>query len=231
MSSVENIRADHRLWLGKHGLLDRPWFVLGSAPDPTIPPGIASHAALICINNAGATAARLGLPPASLTIRNRNKEWASVAGQAMPLVLWMTDKNALSLWWTLLLRSKARVGEVRVMGTGDRQRMLSDVLGVDLSEVGTVHKPSTGVFAVLYGLSVGVPEIVVGGMSVDKKGYSYEAPPARMLHAEEDRFVLQKIAESYSSVRTTEPIIADQTGIPLIRSADAAAGEPPASGG
>jgi hypothetical protein len=68
---------------------------------------------------------------------------------------------------------------------------------------------------VLYALFVGIPDVVLAGMSLDKQGYSYNAPRARMLHGVEDRFALERIARRYPAVRTTEPVIAEGTGVPL----------------
>ncbi len=214
---LETIRDRHRRWLGQHRLLDRPWFVLGSAPDPTIPGDIAARAALVCINNAGATAAARGLPPASLTVRNRSKEWGSVAGCTLPLVLWMTDRNFLQVQWKKLSISRSQVGEIRTLRSAERQDIYTHMLGSDLADVGHMHKPSTGIFAALYGLFVGAPGIVLGGLSMDKDGYSYGPLPGVQLHREEDRFALRLMAEHYPSVRTTEEEVSDMTGVPLYR--------------
>ena len=97
--TLDEIRDDHRSWLRSHGLLERPWFVLGSAPNPTIPPGIADRAALICINNVGIAASRLGLRPADLTFRNKG-------GWPAPPILIQTAKNTVrSAPW-----SRRRIG-------------------------------------------------------------------------------------------------------------------------
>jgi hypothetical protein len=116
----------------------------------------------VCINNAGATAARLGLPPASLTVRNSNKEWNSVAGCSMPLVLWMSNANAIEVYWTKHFKAKAAVGEIRAMNKAVRAEITDHILGSGVQEVGRMHKPSTGIFAALYGLFIGAPAICPG---------------------------------------------------------------------
>ena len=222
-ASLETIRDEHRAWLGKHGLLDRPWFVLGSAPEPTIPTDIADRAALVCINNAAATAARLGLPPPSLTFRNPAKEWNSVAGIKLPLVLWVSNKSPWGIFWAKLFFAKARVGEIRAMSKNDRTALFTHVLGTDLSGVGQLHKPSTGIFAALYGLFMGAPEIVLAGLSMERDGYSYGSLPGIQKHREEDRLALRILAERYPQVSTTERDVSEQTGVPLFSSVAAAA--------
>jgi len=215
--TLDRVRSEHRTWLSAHRLLDRPWFVLGSAPDPVIPPGITDDAALVCINNAGNAAARLGLPPAELTFRNKNKEWKSLSGCKVPLVLWVCDRTPLQIRWKrLFIGRRAELGEVRVLPREDRRQVYVTMLRDGAAREDAIGKPSTGVFAVLYGLFVGVPQIILAGMSIDKKGYSYDAPRARMLHGAEDRFALEQIARRYSNVSTTETVIAAETGIGLL---------------
>lgn len=212
--SLERIRDEHRRWLERHDLLTRPWLVFGSAPEPTIPPDLASRAALICINNSGATAARLGLPPASLTLRNSHKEWKSVAHCSLPLVLWMSDDRFKSRM-KLLFTPRARMGECRFMRKSERRDIYTFLLGSDLQHLGDMHKPSTGVFAVLYGLFLGVPEISVAGLSMREDGYSYGSQPGIQRHRAEDKFALTMVAEQYSSVSTTEIELSKDVGIPL----------------
>lgn len=214
--ALDTIRDDHRRWLAGHGLLDRPWFVLCAAPNPTIPAGITDRAALVCINNVGVVTSRMGLRPADLTFRNKNKEWKTLAGVKVPLVLWVCDRTPWEMRMKRFFDVKAKLGEVRVMPRNDRAAVYTHMLR-DEGVTEEVGKPSTGIFAVLYGLFVGIPEIILAGMSLDKKGYSYHAPRERMLHGVEDRFALETIAKKYPAVRTTEQIIADEIGIPLDR--------------
>jgi hypothetical protein len=211
--SLESVRDEHRRWLDHHGLLHRPWLVLGSAPDPNVPPGLGDRA-LVCINNAGVAAARMGLPPANLTFRNKNKEWKSLSGHKVPLVLWVCDRTPFQMWLKRLVIRGADLGEIRVMARNDRREVYEHMLR-EASDAAEIGKPSTGIFAVLYALFVGIPDVLLAGMSLDKQGYSYNAPRARMLHGVEDRFALERIARRYPAVRTTEPVIAEGTGVPL----------------
>jgi hypothetical protein len=213
---LDRVQDQHRHWLSTHGLLDRPWFVLGSAPNPTLPPDIASRAAVICINNAGTTAARMGLPPADLTIRGKNKEWLALANCKVPLVLWITDRSPLHVLWKRMFIKTAGLGEIKTLRRDTRRAIDLHVLGSGCDDDERIEKPSTGIFALTYALLVGVPEIVLAGMSIDKKGYSYDAPRARMLHSTEDRFALEQIGARYRNVTTTESTIAGATGIPLL---------------
>jgi len=96
-----------------------------------------------------------------------------------------------------------------------RTSMHAYVLGNDLSHIGDKHKPSTGLYAVIYGVFVGAPEIVVSGISVVTEGYSHSAAPGVQLHRAEDLFALRHFAQTTSAVRTTEIEVAASTGLPL----------------
>ena len=214
-ASLAAIRERHRHWLGRHDLLGQPWFVLGSAPEPTIPRRALQETILVCINNSGATAAQLGLPPARLTVRNRNKEWASVAGLQIPLVLWLSDKNRFQVYWTRLLKARSRLGEIRTIPTQERYDICTSMLGNDLLSIGAMNKTSTGIFAAVYGLFLGVPEVILGGISVDKDGYSYSSAPGVQRHRTEDSFALKTLASRGEGLRTAEADLAAKMGIPL----------------
>jgi hypothetical protein len=213
--SLESVKERNRQWLASRGLLARPWLVLGSAPNPSIPTDLAKRAELVCINNAGATAARLGLPPASLTVRNSNKEWNSVAGCTMPLVLWMSNANPVEVYWTKLFKAKAHVGEIRAMNKAVRAEITDDILGSGVAEVGRMHKPSTGIFAALYGLFTGAPAIILAGLSMEGDGYSYGTLAGIQHHRDEDLFAMRILAARYPSVSTTERDVSERTGIPM----------------
>lgn len=218
--SLERVRNEHRRWLTRHGLLYRPWFVLASAPEPTIPSDITRHAAIICVNNAGLTATRIGLPSAELTISSRHKDWTPAEHLSLPLLLWVTNDT---LWMYLRKRLKIAVVSRKQFETRRhlrktvRRGIEASLLGDEIQRIGKKHKPSTGIFAVLYGIFVGVPEIILSGFSIDTEGYSYGSLPGLQLHRDEDRFAMRMMASCYPSVRTTEIEVAKRTGIPLYR--------------
>jgi hypothetical protein len=212
---LDLVKERNRRWLASRGLLRGHGSSFGSAPDPTIPAGLAGGAELVCINNAGATAARLGLPPASLTVRNSNKEWNSVAGCSMPLVLWMSNANAIEVYWTKHFKAKAAVGEIRAMNKAVRAEITDHILGSGVQEVGRMHKPSTGIFAALYGLFIGAPAIILAGLSMEGDGYSYGTLAGIQHHRDEDLFAMRILAARYPSVSTTERDVSERTGIPM----------------
>ena len=62
-------------------------------------------------------------------MRNRNKEWRSVAGCTLPLVLWMTDRKFLQVQWKRLSISRSKVGEIRTLRSAERQHIYTHMLG------------------------------------------------------------------------------------------------------
>ena len=215
---LDELREGNRRWLGPHGLLDRPWFILASGPDPTIPRDIAERALLVCINNAPATAARMGLGSPRLTFRNPNKEWKSVAGCKLPLILWLSNKRSPEVIWLKLFTARGIAGEIRTMRKSTRDVLNRHFLGSALGNVGQMHKPSTALFAVFYGLFVGAPEIILGGVTLEKDGYSYTtALPGIHKHRDEDFAAMQLIAARYRTVSTSEAEVAKATHLPLYR--------------
>jgi hypothetical protein len=215
---LDALRESNRRWLAPHGLLERPWFILASGPDPTIPPDITGRALLVCINNAPATAARMGLGSPRLTFRNPNKEWKSVAGCKLPLILWLSNKRGPEVIWLKLFTARGIAGDIRTMRKSTRDVLNRHFLGSALSNVGQMHKPSTALFAVFYGLFVGAPEIILGGVTLEKDGYSYTtALPGIHKHRDEDFAAMQMLAEQYPAVSTSEAEVAAATGLRLFR--------------
>jgi hypothetical protein len=219
--ALRSARERERRRLRKYDILDRPWFILGSAPEPTIPEGITDHSALICINNSVVTAAQTGLRLPDLTFRARASDWQPVAGYTLPLVLLMNESPPFG--WRRLLQNPpppdVNVGKMLFMPRRVRRTIYTELLGSDLGDIGQKHKPSGGVFAMLYGSLVGIPQIIFGGFSLDRDGYSYSARPRVRAHRDEDHFAMKMIARTYPTVSTTEARISQKTGIPLHTSA------------
>jgi hypothetical protein len=213
-SQLETIRDRHRLWLRQLGILERPWLILGSAPDPTVPPSLAARSARIDINNAGRTAAALGLGPADLTIRTEWKSWAEHPDLESRALLWVHSRSLLVMRWEMWRRSNARVGELRRWTAQEREAIVDAVIGDAVAGIGRWGKATTGVAAICYGLFVGVPEIVVGGFSVDQAGHSYDTLNRARRQVDEDLFVLERIRDR-PELSTTEPDLAGRAGLRL----------------
>lgn len=208
------LRERHRRWLSALGILDRPWLILGSAPRPTLPGDLVSRAARIDINNAGRTAAALGLGPADLTIRTHRKSWAEHPDLDTKALLWTHSWPTIVMRWQLSKQKRAKVGLLRRWTRTEREAIVDLVIGTQVTGVGSLGKATTGIAAACYGLFVGAPEIVLSGISVDAPGHSYDERGRPRLQVEEDLFVIERI-RCEPRLWTTETSFSAVTGVRL----------------
>jgi hypothetical protein len=214
VSLNEAFVARHRAWAAGLGLLDRPWLILGSAPDPTLPAALLASHARIDINNAGRTAQRLGLGRADLTVRAKHKTWREHRHLDTRALLWVHEIPALLLRLLLLTKPYRHIGSLRTMSRGEREAMTAAVSGVSVQGVGDWGKVTNGVAAACYGLMLGVPAIVLAGLSLSKEGHSYDDLNRSRRQVREDAGVLAGL-KGRPGLATTEADLASETGLPL----------------
>ena len=203
----------HRRWLGRLGLLDRPWFVLGAAPAPTIPPDIELFVR-VDVNNSGRTAQELGLGRADLTFRSKKKSWDEHRTLDTEALLWIHDRPTWLARMMLARRPHRYVGSLRVMRRRIREHAVVSESGVTPAEIGELGKVTNGVCAACYGLALGAPEIVLSGISLTKAGHSYDDQGRKRRQIEEDRFVLEALVRR-GQVKTTEQDLHESVGLPM----------------
>ncbi|HVW57415.1 MAG TPA: hypothetical protein VHC00_17195 [Rhizobiaceae bacterium] len=206
-SEVEKLREKHRNWLGPLGVLGRPWLVLGSAPGPTLPAELIAESARIDINNVGRTAAALGLGRADLTIRAHRKSWTEHPDLDSKGLLWVSDYPTLWMRWQLSRQKRARVDHLRSWHRKERDAIVEYVVGEPMEGVGNYGKATNGIAAACYGLFLGVPRIVLAGISAGLPGHSYDSLDRPRRQVEEDIFVLERIGKR-RELMTTEATLA-----------------------
>jgi hypothetical protein len=212
--SLDHFANGHRRWLRGLGLLDRPWFVLGGAPEPTLPTELVATHARVDINNSGRTAVALGMGRADLSIRRAKASWSAHPELDTRGLIWFTEKNILLLRLELWHRRHASVDSlVRVKRTL-RDALVAHVVGPEIKDVGKLGKPSNGIVAVCFGLYFGVPEIVLTGVSLTQQGHSYDQLNRPRKQVDEDLHVLQILSRD-ARVATTERELAVTTGLRL----------------
>lgn len=208
-------RDAQRRWLAMLGILDRPWLIFGAAPDPTLPGDIVRTHARIDINNSGRAAQEMGLGPADLTFRKRSKPWAEHQNLHTRGLIWYRNAPLLLIRLELALkRRQAKVGHLMRMTRGERDTIVDLVAGTQLRGTGSVGKATNGIAAACYGLFVGVPEVVLSGVSLSKNGHSYNQAGKKRLQTDEDRLVLSRIKDA-PNLYTTEPDLAAEVGMKL----------------
>ncbi len=209
---IETLRMRHRAWLSRLGLLDRPWLIFGSAPNPTLPAGLAAQSARIDINNAGRTAAALGLGPADLTFRTQRKSWDEWPDLETRAMIWTHRGPKLLMHWDMRRNSNARVGTLKRWPRGEREMIVEYVAGASLTGTGKWEKATTGIAATCYGLFVGIPRIVLAGISLDSGGHSYDNLARERRQIDEDAFVLEHIRHR-PELFATEPALIEGAGL------------------
>lgn len=207
-------REQQRKWLASLGLLERPWLILGSAPSPTLPPQLLETHARVDINNAGRTADLLGLGPADLTFRKKSKPWSEHPALRTRGLIWYNTVPAFMLRLRLLALPRTRVGKIMKATRSEREKIVEIVSNANPNEIGDRGKVTNGVAALCYALYVGVPQVVLTGMSLSKDGHSYNEVNRARRQIEEDAFILDKLRDR-PEVLTTEPDLAFDTGIRL----------------
>ena len=173
--------------------MHKPWLIFGSAPNPTLPSGHLADWARIDINNAGRTAAALGLGRADLTIRTQRKSWAEWPDLDTRALLWTNRWPKLLMYMEMRRKSRAQVGVLKRWPRGERERIVEHVIGASLTGVGQWEKATTGIAAICFALFVGVPRIVVAGMSLDANGHSYDKLARERRQINEDAFALDRL--------------------------------------
>ncbi|MDY8110698.1 hypothetical protein U0C82_16265 [Fulvimarina sp. 2208YS6-2-32] len=218
---IEAFRQRHRAWLDKLDLIDRPWLILGSAPDPTVPDDLRSTFARIDINNAGRTAAELGLGRADLTLRAKKKSWQEHSHVDTRALLWIHTAPEIALRLLLLNKPYDHIGKVARLKRREREAIVTHVSEASVEAIGDLGKVTNGVAAICYGLFIGVPKIVVAGLSLSKTGHSYDDLGRTRRQIDEDRFILERLKDR-PNLFTTEPDLAQEAEIKLWPGSEAA---------
>lgn len=206
-------RWQQRRWLRQRRLLDRPWLILGAAPDPSIPPDLPKDAAHVYVKYAGRSAASLGLPDGDLTFLLQKSGAAETEGLALRSVLRMGHRTP----------AKAAIRKFLPLALGaefplthrERDDFIVATLGSLFGGIGQEKRPSNGVALICYAIAMGIPQIIVAGLSLEVDGYAYDTAARTRRHLPEDQAALERIAALHPQVVTTEPGLHRLTGLPL----------------
>ncbi|MCO6050958.1 hypothetical protein NGM99_14335 [Mesorhizobium sp. RP14(2022)] len=212
--TLDRIARRHRPWLESLGIRSKPWLILGSAPDPTLPPAIFGTHARIDINNVGRTAQALGLGRADLTVRARKKSWEEHAHVDTNGLLWMHTWPRFMMRLPLIGKSYDHIGSVMPLKRPERDLIVSHIAGASPQSIGDLGKVTNGVAAACYAMFLGVPRIVLAGISLSKVGHSYDELGRRRRQVDEDAFILERL-KTRADLFTTEPDLAEDAGIKL----------------
>ncbi|MBE7185093.1 MAG: hypothetical protein INR68_11905 [Methylobacterium mesophilicum] len=206
--------AYHHRWLVAHKLIDRPWFILASAPQPTVPAALPPDVVHAYVRLAGRSAKLQGLPDGDLTILNEAglqeaREAGVASGHLLLIRRDLCFRSKLARW--------AMIGGTRHLDLRrkDRDSYTIGVAGSLFSDGTPYSRPSTTIPMICFALAHKVPQIIVAGLSLDHTGHAYDRLERPRRHVREDRLALQRIADHYPQVVTTEQSLHEHTGIPL----------------
>lgn len=209
---LQALRETHRRWLAKLKILDRPWLILGSAPNPTLPTDIVAHCARMDVNNAGKTANMLGLPAADLTFRKRKKSWEEHPDVRTRGLLWLHTRPLWVMRLKLLMKPSVRYRSLMRATKEEREAIVDHVCGGMPTDIGETGHVTNGVAALCYALFMGVPSATLAGFSLTVMGHSYNEKGSTRRQIDEDAYVLSKLRER-PEVFTTEEGLSASIGI------------------
>jgi hypothetical protein len=206
-------RWQQRRWLRQRGLLGRPWLILGAAPDPVIPAELPAGTAHVYVKYAGRAAAALGLPNGDLTFLLQKSGPAETRELVLDSVLRMGHRTPASALLRKLLPFAA--GTEFPLTHQERDDFIIGTLGSLFAGVGKEKRPSNGVALICYAIAMGIPKIIVAGLSLEVDGYAYDPTARTRRHQPEDQAALARVAALYPQVVTTEPSLHRLTGLTL----------------
>ncbi|HEX2021046.1 MAG TPA: hypothetical protein VGO17_19115 [Aurantimonas sp.] len=213
------LSARHTAWLEGRGLTTRPWFILGSAPDPHVPRPFPARTAHIHVKYAGHAARQHGLPRGDLTFLLTKTKPEDVAGLEFEAILRLCKRHSP------LTRIRRDLPFLRARECAlthrERDAFIIGTLGTLFGGSGDEIRPSNGIALIAYAIAVGIPQIIVAGISLESDGYAYDRSARTRRHLAEDRAALAAVAARYPQVTTTEPGLSRITGIPLFPGATA----------
>jgi hypothetical protein len=203
-------------WLAAAHLLDRPWFIFASAPNPTLPTNLPKDCAHVYINFSGQEAKARKMPSADLILIKRKRRAEQLRGLRAARVIQVSQYQLDVDRYRLLQRlCRYRLPMMRV-SKPERKRLAHGIIGDVFSGVGDDGNLSNGAILVLYAILMGVPQIILAGFSVTKNGHSHTNDLTRFrMHKEEDSECFKFVAANYDHVSTTEMDLHNSTGLRL----------------
>lgn len=225
--------------------------VLGSKPEPCLPPA-GEFDALACANAAGHSADRYGLPvpvftamTAHLTsgIESGQQSLRAIRGLRTGTVYLIPRHEKSGKPWKKLGRLPVAIRTTPFFFKRGLRRnrfhwehfvnrdlayyfgLIETLCGGDaqLRQRIRVKKPSTGVMALVIGMSLGTwDRFIMSGFNFELTHAYADNPEIRERgtvisgHTDTDLLLLRCLAARHGNIRTTEPAVNEQTGIPLL---------------
>ncbi len=218
--------------------------VLGSRPSASVPREIKYD--IICANSSGYQAKTLGLEDPKFTIMSFGFA-GGINGNALAAreklknlstenLIYLKHRSSLmSKDWIkkcanyryspiyvkyILRKMNFRYGSFCKLSNKDQLSVPIELLGrdIDHKRKDFIQKsPSTGVYAVLWGIKMDYDRIIISGIGLDNEsGYLFKTDGYYRGHIEIDTLVLERITERYPGrISTTESDLSKRANVPF----------------
>lgn len=212
--------AYHRRWMRVRGLLNRPWLILGAAPDPTLSANLPDDVAYVYVKLSGRSAARRNMPGADLTFLPQKIDHAKLEGLSTGHILRMSRHLTLATAARRLLQDVS-IDECHLTN-GERDRYILHTVGSLFGADGSEARPSNGIALVCFAIALGVPKIIMSGISLESNGHDYNREARRRKHVPQDLAALKVVSARFPQVVTTEDNLHRLAGVPVFEDTAAA---------
>jgi hypothetical protein len=215
-ATLAEFKRRHRRWLERGGLLGRPWLFFASAPNPTLPASLPPDTAHVYIKFAAIAGRACGMPEPDLIFVNDYNVEKQTHGLHCHRILSLTGKNRKIAFDRIIHTLPFQQSRPMRLSERERDMICQEVLGSAFLGVGRMIRPSNGIALICYALLFDIPKIIVSGMSLTDEGHSNpNRKKFQRLHKEEDKASFSFFAKHFPAVVTSEPELAELTGLPL----------------
>jgi hypothetical protein len=217
-AALAEFKRRHRRWLERGDLLARPWLFFASAPDPTLPTALPPNTAHVYIKFAAIAGRARGMPEPDLIFVNDYNIEKQTQGLKCHRILSLTGKHRKIVLDRIVHALPFLRSRPMHLSEGERDLICQEVLGGTFLGVGRMIRPSNGIALICYALLFDIPKIIVSGMSLTDEGHSNPTRKKfQRLHKEEDKASFSFFAKHFPAVMTSEPELAELTGLPLFK--------------
>lgn len=210
--------------------------VLGSAPEPQIPPR-DEFTRVVCVNGSPFVAHQNGLAPdvtvfGGYNIRNRANPQAlaphklkNLAGLSTGALVYCDVGSGSREAKREFARRNVGYTEFASIGRRSRADMVNEVFGGKLTDEDGEGKVSNGGFAIALALWAGASSLILSGFSLEDGHSSLpsegehndeQVPQATRRHLDADRLLFTTLAEKCARASTTSERLSAQTGLILL---------------
>ncbi|MDX3907065.1 MAG: hypothetical protein QHC78_15365 [Pigmentiphaga sp.] len=203
-----------------------PVVVVGSAPVSHPPAGLDHRFSVITVNGSQSVTAKWGItvPDITMMMFNQIEGTTHNAREVRRVLSGQRTRALFVLLWRKEERARLERGlkafdygyeHLYIVDRYERMALLDKVAGVRSLELNAESKCSNGVYAVLFALYHHAPAVIISGINPNSSGHAYNDTGLARLHVHMDKTILQRLLAAGQPIFTADPMVAEETGIPL----------------